>query len=579
MEILNMDSGNNIEHKTEGTERKTAIFYISDDALCLAERLKWLYQHALVLKFKAETVSALWSEYKTLIFIMATGIVVRTIAPLIRSKKTDPAVVVLSQNGNFVISLLSGHEGGANDETRKISGFLGAQAVITTASEVKKGARGQGGKGSREDRGGEWAMGQGDRGRIKDFPLKPSNPLIIGIGCNRGTSAVEIEDAVGKTLGKNNLTISSVHSLATIDKKANEEGLIAFARKYDLEINTFTPDELNKVKGILKSAAVHKAAGANAVAEPAALLSSGADNLLILKQKIGNVTLAVAEQRAEYRIQKSEVRIQEIEDRRQKAETRGRILMVGTGPGGIEHITPYAQDVIRKADVIVGYDTYISLIAELIKDKDIFSTGMTQEVERCKKAIELASKGKSVAVISSGDPGIYAMAGLMLEMLKAQGMEQTEFKIPNSEFLSVEVIPGISALNACASRLGAPIMHDFACISLSDRLTSWKLIEKRLEASSMADFVIVLYNPRSKGRREHINRARDIILKYRLPETPVGIISAAMRADERITITDLENMLDNDIDMQTTIIIGNSQTFIWDRWMITPRGYRRKGEF
>ncbi|MDI6781232.1 MAG: precorrin-3B C(17)-methyltransferase [bacterium] len=559
-----MDLGNNAECRMRNAERKTAIFYISDDALCLAERLKGFYSDAVVLRFKAETVSLLWNECKTLIFIMASGIVIRTIAPLIKSKKTDPAVLVLSQDGNFVISLLSGHEGGANDIAREISGFLGAQAVITTASEIGKGSRGRGSKGLRE---GEV---------IKPSTLFCPN-LIIGIGCNRGTSADEIEDAVGKTLMKNNLTFSSVWAIATIDKKANEDGLIAFAQKYDIKINTFTPDELNRVNGILKSEAVYKATGANAVAEPAAILLSGADSLLIPKQRIGNVTIAVAEQRSKYRIQKSEVRIQEIEDRKQKAETRGRIFIVGTGPGGIEHITPYAQDSIRKADVIVGYGVYIALIEELIKDKEVFSTGMTQEKERCKKAIDLASKGKTVALISGGDPGIYAMAGLVLEMLKVQSMDQTANRIPHSALPSVEIIPGISALNACASRLGAPLMHDFAVLSLSDRLTSWELIEKRLEASSMADFVIVLYNPKSKGRAKHIDRARDIILKHRPLKTPVGIIRAAMRADERIIITDLENMLDNDIDMQTTIIIGNSQTFVWDEWMITPRGYEQKG--
>ncbi|MBI4684244.1 MAG: precorrin-3B C(17)-methyltransferase [Nitrospirae bacterium] len=145
-----------------------------------------------------------------------------------------------------------------------------------------------------------------------------------------------------------------------------------------------------------------------------------------------------------------------------------------------------------------------------------------------------------------------------------------------SSLVDVEVIPGVSALNACAARLGAPLMHDFACISLSDRLTPWGTIEKRIETASLADFVIVLYNPKSTGRTEHINRARDIILKYRHPETPVGIVRAAMREDEKITITNLKNMLNNDIDMQTTIIIGNSQTFIWNGWMITPRGYERR---
>ena len=195
---------------------------------------------------------------------------------------------------------------------------------------------------------------------------------------------------------------------------------------------------------------------------------------------------------------------------------------------------------------------------------------MTQEVDRCKKAVELAMTGKTVSVISGGDPGIYAMAGLVFETIKGQ-----ESGVRSHE-LSVEVVPGISALNACASRLGAPLMHDFASISLSDRLTPWEMIEKRLEAAAMADFVIALYNPKSKGRAEHINKAQEIILKHRHPETPVGIVKAAMREDERIIITDLKNMLHHEIDMQTTLIIGNSRTFTWENRMITPRGYERK---
>ena len=225
------------------------------------------------------------------------------------------------------------------------------------------------------------------------------------------------------------------------------------------------------------------------------------------------------------------------------------------------------------------------MIKELIKDKEIVSTGMTQEIERCKKAVELAMSGRTVAVISGGDPGIYAMAGLVFEMLKDRNalcVMRYALKNKNASRdthhvsrIDVEVIPGISALNACAARLGAPLMHDFASISLSDRLTPWKLIEKRLDAAAKADFVIILYNPKSKGRAEHIDRARKIILKYRKPETPVGIVKRAMREDERIIITDLKNMLEHDIDMQTTVIIGNSQTFVWDNRMITPRGYEK----
>ena len=263
----------------------------------------------------------------------------------------------------------------------------------------------------------------------------------------------------------------------------------------------------------------------------------------------------------------------------------GKIFVVGTGPGSLEHITPAARKAVEQADVIVGYGTYLDLIKELLQGKDVVSTGMTQEVDRCRKAVELAKDGKVVAMICGGDPGVYAMAGLVFEILRSQESgvmsqelkqaESSNLRTPNSELI-VEVIPGISALNAAASRLGAPLMHDFACISLSDRLTPWDMIEKRLDAASFADFVIVLYNPRSKGRAGHINAAREIVLKHRKASTIVGIVKGAMRDNETVMVTDLEHMRDSDIDMQTTVIIGNSNTFAWNNLMITPRGYEKK---
>jgi cobalt-precorrin 5A hydrolase/precorrin-3B C17-methyltransferase len=397
--------------------------------------------------------------------------------------------------------------------------------------------------------------------KIKDqLLLRPKN-LVIGIGCNSGTSADEIEAAVKRVLDENNLAFKSVRSMATIDIKANEPGIMLFSKRNSLDILAFQPDKLNGVAGVLRSEAAFRATGAKAVAEPAALLASEAERLLVGKQKVGNVTVAVAE------IHKRGV--DELE--KKSFKTSGKLYVVGTGPGALSHITPYAQKAIRESNVIVGYGTYTDLIGDLLKDKEVFSTGMTQEIDRCRKAVELALSGKTVSVISGGDPGIYAMAGLVFELLRAE-MQKCE----SANHLSVEVIPGISALNACAARLGAPLMHDFASVSLSDRLTPWEVIEKRLDAAAMGDFVIILYNPKSKGRAGHINRAREIIMKHRPPDTPVGIVKGAMREDEKIVLTDLNRMLDHEIDMQTTVIIGNSRTFLWNNLMITPRGYENK---
>ncbi len=248
-----------------------------------------------------------------------------------------------------------------------------------------------------------------------------------------------------------------------------------------------------------------------------------------------------------------------------KNNSQGLISVIGTGPGSMENLTPAARDNVLGADVIIGYKTYLDLIPDLLKEKEVLSSSMMQEVDRCNKAFEIAETGKQVALVSGGDPGIYAMAGLVYEIAA----------LKNSK-VEIRVIPGIAAVNACAARLGAPLMHDFATISLSDLLTPWELIEKRLEAAVQADFVLAIYNPKSKKRAEHIVRAREILLKYRSGDTPVGIVTAATRENEVICLTSLTSMLEADINMQSTVIVGNSTTFTWNGFMITPRGYRDK---
>ena len=228
-------------------------------------------------------------------------------------------------------------------------------------------------------------------------------------------------------------------------------------------------------------------------------------------------------------------------------------------------MTPAAAEALAAAEVIVGYQTYLDLIPEFLTGKEVIASQMMKEVDRCRKALDMAAEGKKVALVSGGDPGIYAMAGLVFEMAREQNI-----------CVEIEVIAGIAALNACAARLGAPLMHDFAAISLSDLLTPWEKIEQRLEAAAAADFVVVIYNPKSKKRAEHIVRAREILLAHRSPQTPVGIVTAATRENERIVLTTLEKMLESEIDMQTTIIVGNSMTFAWQGFMVTPRGYAAK---
>jgi precorrin-3B C17-methyltransferase len=244
---------------------------------------------------------------------------------------------------------------------------------------------------------------------------------------------------------------------------------------------------------------------------------------------------------------------------------RGAVIVVGTGPGSLDHITPAAVRTIRDADVVVGYRTYLELLPDLLAGKEVVSSSMMQEVERCRSALRMAEEGRKVVMVSGGDPGIYAMAGLLFEIAAESGSD-----------IDIEVVPGIAAVNSCAARLGAPLMHDFATISLSDLLTPWEVIERRLHAAASADFVIAIYNPKSKKRTEHIARAQKILLQYRNQGTPVGIVRAATRLDESILLTDLGHMLEAEITMQTTVIVGNSFTYSWRGRMVTPRGYRDK---
>ncbi|BBO88444.1 precorrin-3B C(17)-methyltransferase [Desulfosarcina ovata] len=236
-----------------------------------------------------------------------------------------------------------------------------------------------------------------------------------------------------------------------------------------------------------------------------------------------------------------------------------------------------AAEVLESVEAIAGYTTYIDLIRPLIQGKQIVSTAMKKEVDRVSAALDLALSGTACAVVSSGDPGVYAMAGLVLEMCRERSVAIGGSDRPeNANRLAIEVVPGIPALCSGASLLGAPLTHDFAAISLSDLLTPWETIQARLEAAARADFVIVIYNPKSRRRTDHLTRAQEIFLKHRDASTPVGIVTGAMRDNQRVTLTTLGELHRAEVDMQTTVFVGNSNTFDYDGFMITPRGYAKK---
>ncbi len=249
----------------------------------------------------------------------------------------------------------------------------------------------------------------------------------------------------------------------------------------------------------------------------------------------------------------------------------GKLYIVGVGPGHHNHMTFRAKEAIAESDTIVGYETYVNLVQDLIEGKTVHRYAMTQEVERAHQCIDIAKSGKTISLVSSGDPGIYGMAGLIYETLAESGWN------PKDD-LQVEIVPGVSALNSCASVVGSPLMTDFAVVSMSDLLVPWEVISKRVEAAAQGDFVIVIYNPASKKRIHQLQDARKTILKYRKSTTPVAIIKSAYRESETIVMTDLESLpnYSEELGMTSTVIVGNSSTYAYKDLMINPRGYKSK---
>jgi cobalt-precorrin 5A hydrolase/precorrin-3B C17-methyltransferase len=574
-------------------------------------------------------VASLWQQHRAFVFCLATGAVVRLIAPLLDNKSHDPAVVVVDEKGQFVISLCSGHQGKADQLTRMVAHQLGATPVLTGAS-ASLGLPGVDILGAPFG----WQRGEGDwtgvsatvaRGEpvqviqevgstlwqnhlpqghpfyfgfpeysttksesIESNP-QPNHPksiiwisptqrqfspesdlpqvqwhprvLWVGIGCERGTSRELMETAIQEVCQQHHLAEGAIAGIATIDIKADEVGIVELCRDRHWSLRTFPAEILRAVKVPNPSAIVDKEVGTPSVAEAAALAAAhshvgaqGFAPLRVTKQIIreqnqrGAVTVAIAQCEQEY------------------TGRTGQLLLIGTGPGQLDQMTPAAQTAVSLADAVIGYSLYIDLITPLLRPGQIVEAlPITQERQRAQRAIELAQWGLTVAVVSSGDCGIYGMAGLVLEELRAKDWDG---KTPG-----VQVFPGITALQATASRVGAPLMHDFCAISLSDLLTPWEVIKQRLEAAARADFITALYNPRSRTRTEQIATARAIFLQYRDPMTSVAIVRSAYRQDEQITLTTLEKLLETPIDMLTTVLIGNQSTRTYGDWMITPRGY------
>ena len=587
--------------------------YQSAGAIWVPESINLDHTQVYTGSLKAHLAS-IWQDYRAFVFCLATGAVVRLIAPLLQHKADDPAVVVVDQAGRFVISLCSGHQGGADQLAQLIAHQIGAVPVITGASAssslpgvdvlgVPFGWR----RGEGDWTGVSAAVARGDTVQIiqdagstlwQDH-LPPEHPfdfdgehpaiappriwisatqrrfspdsavakvqwhprvLWVGVGCERGTSRKLIETAIEQVCRHFHLAQSAIAGIATIELKADEAGILELCRDRQWPLKTFSAEALSQVDVPTPSEVVAQEVGTPSVAEAAAVLAtqnSTPTPLLVPKQifrlddEPGAVTVAIAQSSLEY------------------TGRIGQLFLIGTGPGDLAQMTPAAKTAVAAADAVIGYSLYIELISPLQRPGQIIeSLPITQEKQRAQRAIELAQWGLTVAVVSSGDCGIYGMAGLVLEVLQGQGWDGQTPK--------VEVFPGITALQATAARVGAPLMHDFCAISLSDLLTPWEVIQLRLETAASGDFVTAFYNPRSASRTEQIVTAQRIFLKYRNPNTPVAIVRSAYRQDEQITLTTLEKMLQVPIDMLTTVLIGNHSTRRVADWMITPRGYDKK---
>jgi cobalt-precorrin 5A hydrolase/precorrin-3B C17-methyltransferase len=386
--------------------------------------------------------------------------------------------------------------------------------------------------------------------------------LWIGLGCERDTSESLLERLVEETLRQHGLAVEAVAGLASATRKGDEPALLALAARRGWPLRLYEAERLAAVPVPTPSPVVARELGTPSVAEAAARLAAAesggtlatAAPLLVAKQigraepgERGAATLAVALSPQQW------------------APARGALHLVGSGPGRLDALTGEARAALAAAAVWVGYGLYLDLLEPLRRPDQLRRDGrLTEERQRCVEALALAEQGVTVALVSSGDSGIYGMAGLALELW---------LQLPLAERPAFAVHPGLSALQLAAARVGAPLMHDFCTISLSDRLTPWEVIERRLRAAAAGDFVVALYNPRSRDRDWQLQRARDLLLEGRPASTPVVLARQLGRAGERVSLHELASLPIEAVDMLTLVLVGNSTSRVQDGWMVTPRGY------
>ena len=537
----------------------------------------------------------LFASDTDIVGVCAAGILVRTLAPALADKRREPAVVAVAEDGSAVVPLLGGHRG-ANALGRRLGAALGVPAAITTAGDTRWHV-------ALDDPPPGWMLanphhcksfmarllagercrleGEADWLRGSDFELQADAPLAVrvtdspdagdedtlvyhrrrfalGVGCERGIAASELEDLVERTLAGADLSPRALAGVFSVDLKADEPAVHALGEALGAPVRFFDPPALEALTPRLAnpSDAVFREVGCHGVSEAAALAAAGGEGTLrVAKTKSRRATCAIGEAPRPI-------------DAMRIGRARGALAVVGLGPGTPEWRTPAADRAIDGATHLVGYRGYLDMVpASGGQVRHAYALG--EETDRVDQALALAAGGDRVALVCSGDPGVYAMAALVFERLELA-------EDPGWRRSEVVVIPGVSAMHGAAALAGAPLGHDFCAVSLSDLLTPWAAIERRLEAAATGDFVVALYNPASMRRRRGLARAIEILAAKRPPSTPVVVARAVGREEQFVTVTCLRDLDQSSVDMMTLLIVGSTQTRSTGGHVHTPRGYRAK---
>ncbi len=549
-----------------------------------------------------EHMRDLFRSGRPVVGLCAAGILIRALAPLLGDKRNEPPVVALAEDGAAVVPLLGGHRG-ANGLAEALAGRLGIAAAVTTAGDRRFGlaldapppvwrlgnpqfykafmahllsgdeVRLEGEAGWLRDGALPWsATGklairvthQALEGSERELVYHPAC-LAVGVGCERGCDPEELTALVRDTLAAHGLAAGAVAVLVSLDLKADEPAVHAAACALGVPARFFNAAALTAEEPRLATPSdlVRREVGVAGVAESAALAAAGPEGALIApKAKSRRATCAVA-------LAPGPLDVAAI------GRPRGRLAVVGLGPGDADWRTPEVDRELRRATDLVGYRRYLDLLGPSADGKAVHAYELGEEEARAARALDLAAAGRQVALVCSGDPGIYAMASLVFELLEREGRADWNR-------VEIAVAPGLSALQAAAARIGAPLGHDFCAISLSDLMTPWPVIERRLEAAATGDFVVALYNPVS-GRRQHqLARAAEILGAHRPADTPVVLARNLGRPGESVTVIDLQALTPERVDMLTLVLIGSSETRRVTTgqgvWVYTPRGYGARKE-